>query len=240
VLKKDEFYEYRNIVISGGGSAEKIDDVRFIGNFSSGKMSAALALAFYVRGAYVTLVTSTPNDFLPLQIAQVMTSSGEEFKMELQSELEKARKPKMTKPSLMHSAQIQSVSKKPILIMAAAIADYKPKEKHGGKLKKEKLGSRFALELTQTEDILMTLDRDGIVSIGFKAEFDEKNAKKSGKKMLNDKNLDAVCLNILGAEVGFGSDENEIIFITQESEKMISKADKLSVSFEIAKQIKQL
>lgn len=233
-LLREEFYEYRNVVISGGGSVEKIDDVRYVGNFSSGKMANSLALAFFTKGADVTLVTSKPSNTLPSQIGQVEVSSGEDFKNTLQSEIDLAQKHKMTKPSLLHSSQVMSVSKEPMLFMAAAIADYKPKVKHDGKLKKEKLGGNLSLELTQTEDVVSSLSKEGVKIIGFKAEYDKKTAEASAKRMLKNKSLSAVCLNILGEEVGFGSDDSEILFITNNTTVLIAQSNKLSVAFEIS------
>ena len=233
-LLREEFYEYRNVVISGGGSVEKIDDVRYIGNFSSGKMANALALALFTKGADVTLVSSKPSNTLPSQIRQVEVSSGDDFKNTLQSEMDLAQKHKMTKPSLLHSSQVMSVSKEPMLFMAAAIADYKPKTKHSGKLKKENIGESLNLELAQTEDIISALQKSGIKVIGFKAEYDEKTAKTSAEKMLKEKKLSAVCLNILSDEIGFGSDDNEVLFVAQNSTALIAKSDKLDVAFQIS------
>jgi phosphopantothenoylcysteine decarboxylase/phosphopantothenate--cysteine ligase len=91
--------------------------------------------------------------------------------------------------------------------MVAAVSDYIPKEKFDGKLKKEKLGETWSLELSKNIDILANLDKKDIFSIGFKAEMDKKEAKSNAQNMLKNKNLDAVCLNIL--------DESNVLEVIQ-------------------------
>jgi len=229
-----EHWRYRNVVVSGGGTVEKIDDVRYVGNFSSGKMASAICMAAYVNGADVVYVTSKPNSELPVAIKQVVVGSAEEMKSALEAALQNAKQPKMTKASLLDSAMPTQIVKEPYLFMAAAVADYAP-QAVSGKLKKEKLGDRFELWMTQNADILASLDKNGIKTVGFKAEFDPKNAKDSAKKAREQKELDAVCLNILSQDGGFGSDENEICWIDAKGETQIAKNDKLKVAFEVVR-----
>ncbi|MEK6659877.1 MAG: phosphopantothenoylcysteine decarboxylase, partial [Campylobacterota bacterium] len=109
-----------------------------------------------------------------------------------------------------------------------------------GKLKKEALGSEWDLKLKQNIDILSTIDKNGITTVGFKAEMDEKNAHGNALKMLQSKNLDAVCLNILKDSSSFGSDTNKVDFITSDKAESIETADKLSVAFEILEHAKKI
>jgi len=124
--------------------------------------------------------------------------------------------------------------------MVAAVSDFIPKNPTQGKLKKEIIGKTFSLELMQNIDILKEIDKNGIYSIGFKAETDEKNALQSAKNMLENKNLNGVCLNIIGKNTNFGSDENEIDFITKDKIKKITKNSKLNVSIKILNFAKEL
>ncbi len=230
---RDEFWEYRNIIVTGGGTRENIDSVRFVGNYSSGKMASSLALALYARGANVTYITTIHNDALPSQIQQILVSSGEEMNESINSAQANARKPISTKPTLMRAGLVKEISKPPFLFMAAAVADYKSASPVSGKLKKESVGDTMVVELVKSADILGLLDRDGMKLIGFKAEFDKDSAKDSAQKMLKDKMLDAVCLNVLDEQNGFGSDTNQIEFISKSVNATIPLSDKLNVSFEI-------
>lgn len=215
---KDDFWINKEVIITGGGSIEKIDDVRCLSNFSSGKMADALALAFYLKGANVTLITSKTNPHLAKVIKRVPVTSSEDFYEEIQKNL----------------------SKDAYLFMCAAISDYVPKKTQKGKLKKAELGDEWSLDLQKNRDILTCIDTSQIKAIGFKAELDEKTAHKSAADMLEQKNLDAVCLNILGKENSFGSDANKITFITKEKEKEIVLQSKLQVAFSLAEYTKTL
>jgi len=238
-LLKEEFWINRKVVISGGGSIEKIDDVRFISNFSSGKMASNLSLALYYKGADVCLVSSKFPIELPSKLYTIEVESAKELQEYLTDCMRVAKKGIMTKPTLMDESVPTLVQKKPYLFMAAAVSDYRVKYPQDGKLKKEMIGDEWSLELVKNDDILSSLDKSGVVSIGFKAEMDEVNGKQSAKDMLKGKNLDAVCLNYV-SQNEFGSDDNEIIFITKESEILLPKTDKLSVSFEVLNIAKKL
>ena len=120
--------------------------------------------------------------------------------------------------------------------MVAAVSDYVPAFPQDGKLKKELIGTSWSLELKQNMDILKSLDKEGIVSIGFKAEMDETTALNSANRMLENKNLDGVCLNILNEENSFGSDNNSIELILKNNSYEI-KGTKLEVSFDILEKL---
>ena len=124
--------------------------------------------------------------------------------------------------------------------MAAAVSDYIPSFPQDGKLKKDTIGNEWDLKLKQAIDILDSIDKTDICTIGFKAEMDSKNAMQNASKMIDSKNLDGVCLNILKDSSSFGSDTNEIDFITPSSVEKLQSKDKLSISFDILNHAKAL
>ncbi len=239
-ILKDTFWSDRKVVVSGGGTVEPIDEVRFIGNHSSGKMANALALALYLKGADVCLVTSKPSSELPAEVYTLEVQSAQEMQEYLVDCIRVAKKGKVSKASLNNPDAIGVISKKPYLFMAAAVADYTPKFPQDGKLKKDMLGDEWALELKQTDDILKSLNKEGIVTIGFKAEKDEATAIENAKKALESKGIDAIALNILGKENNFGSDKNEIIFITKEKEQKLELDSKINISLKLLNLAKEL
>ena len=122
--------------------------------------------------------------------------------------------------------------------MVAAVSDYVPAFPQDGKLKKELIGTLWNLELKQNMDILKSLDKEGIITIGFKAEMDETTALNSATRMLENKNLDGVCLNILNEENSFGSDNNNIELILKNN-SFEFKGSKLDVSLNILEKLKE-
>ena len=238
-LMKDDFWINRKVVVSGGGTIEKIDDVRYISNFSSGKMASNLALALYLKGAEVCLVSSKFPFALPSEIYTLDYEDSEELQDYLTDCIRVAKKGVITKPTLMDDSIPQNIQKIPYLFMTAAVSDYKPKFPQKGKLKKDMLGNDWQLELVKNEDILSSLNKDGIISIGFKAEMDEQTAIENAKKMLETKEIDGVCLNLISKN-NFGSDENEIIFMTKDKEVKIPQANKLEISLKLLDEVKFL
>lgn len=222
-LLENDFYKDRTVMVTGGGTIEKIDDVRYLSNFSSGKMASAMASALYCMGANVNLIASKVENNIPKGIYTLKVQSSDEMMKNLSNSISIAKKEKLLKPTL----------KTPYLFMAAAVSDYVPSSVKEGKLKKESLGNIFELELTKNIDILNSIDKEEIISIGFKAEMDENNALKNASKMLQSKNIDAVCLNILKDASSFGTDTNKVEFISHSGQVSIADADKLSVAFEI-------
>lgn len=124
--------------------------------------------------------------------------------------------------------------------MAAAISDYVPVDIQEGKLKKDVLGDKWDLKLEQNVDILASIDKTGITTIGFKAEMDELSAVFNASKMIDKKGVDAVCLNILKDSSSFGTDTNKIDFILPDKIESIESSDKLSVAFNILEHAKNL
>ncbi len=218
VLLKESFWQGRDVLITGGGTYEKIDDVRCLTNFSSGKQAQALALAYYLKGANVTLLTSADTP-LCKGIDTLHVKSSNELHTTL----------------LIKMNALKEAQKTPYLLMAAAVSDFVP-DYHAGKLKKEALGASPTLKLKRNVDILESLPKEGFKIIGFKAEMDKENALKHATNMLEKKNLNAVCLNILGEKNAFGSNQNEVSFITSTHVEKLLLASK----FEIAQTIVEL
>ena len=191
----------KKVVITGGAITEKIDDVRAITNFSSGKMARALARAFYYAGAEVKLLASFETSSEPFECLKFSSSS--ELLELCKSECEGAN----------------------LLVMCAAVSDFVP-TKIDGKIKKENVKESLNLSLKKNVDILQSLKEFKCKKIGFKLEISSESALKSARSMLEKKGLDAVCLNILGEKNGFASEQNEVNFITRGDETLLPLASK--------------
>lgn len=214
VFLKSEFWSDKEVVITGGGSIEDIDDIRHISNNSSGKQASNLALIFYYLGAKVILISSRFPILLPLGIKSIEVKSSKDYKNALNKE--------MTKDS--------------ILLMAAAISDYVP-NKVSGKLKKENLGETWNLALKQNMDILKELKAK--FKVGFKAESDEDSAINNAKKMLKTKGCDMVVLNVINDDNKIGGDNNEIFIINKCRVAPKLKGSKEELSLKIANAIEK-
>ncbi len=214
-IKADEFYHDKKVVVTAGPTIEKLDDVRAITNLSSGKMGRALADAFYLFGADVTLISSVTTE-APYKIVKFESSVG------LESALTN-----------------QKLKKGDIIVMAAAVSDFIPVRVRG-KISKDEVGSLISLNFKQNKDIISTLKFDGVKKIGFKLETDKKEGLKRAKNMLKDKNLDAVCLNVLDEIVQFGSSQTRIVFIANNKEEELALDSKANIAFKIAELIKSL
>ncbi|MBR7144608.1 MAG: bifunctional phosphopantothenoylcysteine decarboxylase/phosphopantothenate--cysteine ligase CoaBC [Lentisphaeria bacterium] len=179
------------IVISAGPTREAIDPVRYITNRSTGKMGYAIAEAARERGLLVTLV-SGPVNLLPPEGVEVIN-------IESAADMAKAMK------SAAETADI--------IVMAAAVADYRPKQYSTSKVKKS--DGDMCIELERTEDILLSLGknkRPGQILVGFAAETDDLLKNAQGK--LERKNLDYIAANIVGVPGrGFAADNNAITLI---------------------------
>ncbi len=237
-LLKDEYWVNRRVVLSGGGTVEKIDDVRYISNFSSGKMATSMATALYYKGAEVCLVSTRGYENLPKGIHLIKVDGSLEMYEYLVDSLRVAKKGILTKPTLMDNSTPTLILKKPYLFMVAAVSDYLPIYPQNGKMKKEQIGTSWSLELKQNIDILKSLDKEGVYTVGFKAEMDETTALNSATSMMEKKNLDAVCLNILNENNNFGSDTNEIELILKNS-SFEFKGTKLDISLNILEKLEK-
>lgn len=185
----------KKVLISAGPTYELIDPVRFIGNFSSGKMGYALAEDAAARGAQVALV-SGPVGLKPLHpgISLISVTSAEQ----------------------MAEACFSEFKSSDITIMAAAVADYTVTDPAPVKIKKS--GDKLTIELSKTTDILATLGkqkRAGQILAGFALETD--NEKSNALSKLKNKNLDMIVLNSLNDQgAGFGHDTNKVTIITSD------------------------
>ena len=211
-IKKELKLYNKNVMITAGPTYESIDAVRFIGNFSSGKMGFALAKTASKLGANVTLITGPSSENLiddNINIINVVTAD------QMFAEVKK------------------HFSFSDISIMSAAVSDYKPKNTINTKIKKENQNI-LSIELVENIDILKYLGLNKSkeqILVGFALETD--NEIINAKSKINKKNLDAIVLNSLRDEgAGFGHDTNKISYINSsgliKKFKLKSK-DKVSV-----------
>ncbi len=240
ILLKNNFWSDRRVIVTGGGTIEKLDDVRYISNFSSGKMASSLATALFLRGADVNLIATRFENDLPIGIHTIDVESSQEMGEYLTDSIRISKKGKLSKPSLIHDEPIGLIQKEPFLFMAAAVSDYVPTHPQNGKLKKEMLGESWNIEMKQNQDLLSSINKDGIKTIAFKAETDSVVATKNAQNLLFTKKVDAVCLNIINDENPFGSDTNALDFITANTALSLPKGDKLTVSLQLIDQASHL
>ncbi len=192
ILAKNGDYGGKSIVITAGGTQEPIDPVRHIGNRSSGKMGYALAEAARNRGANVTLISAPSSLPKPVGIKVIDVRTAVEMK----------------------KAVAEAMPKTDILIMAAAVADYQPKNVILDKIKKEQVGDKLLLELVSTPDILAEVSGN-FVKVGFAAE--SKDIIKNATQKLRKKQLDLIIANdITAQDSGFSVDTNKVIIISKD------------------------
>ena len=239
-LLEEEFWIDRKIVVTGGGTREKIDEVRYLSNFSSGKMANALATALYLKGADVCLITTMSHAHIPKEIYTIDVESAEEMKDYTVDAVRVSKKGKMSKATMNSSEPIHLIQKKPYLFMAAAVADYTPKFPQVGKMKKSDIGEEWSIELKQTADVLAEVNKLGLNTIAFKAEMDEENGFSHAKSLIENKNVDAVCYNFLKDSQSFGTTEHSLTFITTNSSNDLGTDSKLNLSFKILDESKKL
>jgi phosphopantothenoylcysteine decarboxylase/phosphopantothenate--cysteine ligase len=182
------------VLVTAGGTREPIDPVRFLGNRSSGKMGYAVAEAAERRGARVILVTAPTSLRAPLNCEVISVVTADEMRQAILARLDQAT----------------------IVIKAAAVADYRPRERAEQKLKR--LGP-ITLEFEPTEDILREVvmrKRPGTLVIGFAAETE--NPLQNGRDKLLRKGVDAIVLNDVSRPgLGFDSDRNAAAFLTPDT-----------------------
>ncbi len=232
-LLQTRYWRDRKVVLNGGGTIEKIDDIRYISNFSSGKMANSLARALYYKGADVCIITTAATESLPNELHKIPVENTQEMQQYIVDALKIAKKGKMSKATLMDDSQMELIQKKPYFFAVAAVSDYTPKFPQNGKLKKDDIGDTWELPLKKNIDILNSLDKDGIYTVGFKAEMDQIDAKDNAINMLKDKSLDAVCLNILDKDNTFGSDSNTINLISNDNKENELSGSKLEVALNL-------
>jgi phosphopantothenoylcysteine decarboxylase / phosphopantothenate---cysteine ligase len=199
-------------------------------------MAANMAKALYYKGADVCIVT-TSNESLPNEIHKIEVQSTQEMLEYINDSLRVAKKGKLSSATLMDNSSQQLIQKKPFFFGVAAVSDYIPKFPQDGKLKKDDIGESWNLELKQNIDILRSIDKSDIFTIGFKAETNQDVANTNAKNMLEKKDLDGVCLNIIDENNSFGSSSNNITYITKTTQKEFS-GDKLEVSLQLLEYLK--
>ena len=179
------------------------------------------------------------NEGLPSGIYTIDAESAEEIFDYTKDAIRVSKKGKMSKPS-MNSSDRHLIQKEPYLFMVAAIADFTPKFPQAGKLKKSMIGESWNIELKQTTDILSSIDKTDIKTVAFKAEMDSQEGLNNAVALLSKKRVDAVCYNLLQDATSFGGDENEITFITKETQVALGRNNKLTLSSKILDEAKKL
>jgi phosphopantothenoylcysteine decarboxylase / phosphopantothenate---cysteine ligase len=202
------------VLVTAGGTREPIDAVRFVGNRSSGRMGWALAEEAARRGAHVTVVAA--NVGLPKH-------PGIEY-VDVQTAAELA------------AACRERFAAADVLLMAAAVADYRPASAREDKIKKADAGETLALELERTEDVLSALAaerRPGQILVGFAAEHGDR-AVAHARDKLERKRLDAVVVNDVSSPgIAFDAPDNEVTIVTADGEEHVPRATKAAVAAKV-------
>ena len=210
-----------SVLVTAGGTREPIDSVRYVGNRSSGRMGFALAEAAADLGAQVTVVAA--NVELP-------------------------RDPRVTYLDVTTAAELQAAATErfasaDVLLMAAAVVDFRPADPAGHKLKKQEGQDALRVDLELTPDILASLAsqrRPGQTLVGFAAEHGE-GALGYGRDKLRRKGVDAVVVNdISRPDIGFDAGHNEVTIVTAEGETPVARAPKPDVAHAILDTVIQL
>jgi phosphopantothenoylcysteine decarboxylase/phosphopantothenate--cysteine ligase len=197
-------------VVTAGGTREPIDPVRYIGNRSSGKMGNALAAAAIRKGATVTLVTAAPPPPVQSGLDIVQVETAEQMYVAVRDALIGAR----------------------VLVMAAAVADWRPRDVAAQKLKKG--AGTMTVELVPTIDILRALRDDdsvrGVLRVGFAAETED--AVDHALEKLVAKGLDLIVVNDVSQEgIGMGADDNEVTVLDRDGgEQTLTRAPKSEIA----------
>lgn len=208
----------KNILITAGPTQEAIDPVRYITNHSSGKMGYALAEAALNAGANVTLISGPTNLSCSPIINKINIITADE----------------------MHKAVLENITDQDIFISTAAVSDYKPKIISPHKIKKS--DDSLAINLIKNTDILKTVSESTLnkklIKIGFAAETE--NLLENAKQKLVSKKLDMVIANLVGKNVGFNMDDNQLTVITPHDTTALPKASKKHLAQEIMSRIGSL
>lgn len=203
------------VLVTAGATQEAMDPVRYITNHSTGKMGYALAQMAYMRGANVTLVTGKTNLKKPIGVSSIEVTSAEE----------------------MYQAVIGCSKEQGIIIKAAAVADYRPTQVSGEKMKKK--DGELIVELERTNDIIQYLGthrEEGQFLCGFSMET--QNMLENAKGKLVKKNLDMIVANNLKeAGAGFGTDTNIVTIITKNQQRELPIMSKAEVASSILDEI---
>jgi phosphopantothenoylcysteine decarboxylase/phosphopantothenate--cysteine ligase len=210
------------VLVTAGGTREPIDSVRYVGNRSSGRMGLALAEVAARRGAEVTLVLANVSLPVPTSVRVIRVETAAELA----------------------AACYEQFPSSDVLLMAAAVADFRPAQPAEHKIKKTGPEALSEIELEPTEDVLSRLAaerRPGQLLVGFAAEHGE-HAVAYGREKLKRKRLDAIVVNdISRADIGFDSDQNEVLILTRDGvEEQIPRTDKEQVADHVLDQVGRL
>jgi phosphopantothenoylcysteine decarboxylase / phosphopantothenate---cysteine ligase len=209
----------KRVLISAGGTREPIDTVRFVGNRSSGRMGVALAAEARRRGAHVTLLGANLAVAAPPGVELVATPSAAELERE----------------ALARGAEAD------VVIMAAAVADYRPAEALLTKRPKDR--AAWTVELEPTTDVLAELGRarvPGQVLVGFAADEGQRGLERARGKLTN-KNADLFVFNDVGRDdIGFDSRDNEVTLVSAAGERTVAKAPKNEIAAAILDEVERL
>ena len=205
-------------VVTAGPTREPIDPVRYLSNRSSGKMGYAIAEAAIEAGHEVVLI-SGPVSFDPPAGAQLISVSTSDD---------------------MHAAVDRHLDDCDVVVMCAAVADYKPAKVFAQKIKKQ--NALLQLELVPTRDILASLGKQDrpYLLVGFAAETND--VEENAQKKLREKNCDMIVANdVSGADSGMEGDNNEVtIFFRSGEKEKISRDSKKNVARELVKKISNM
>ena len=211
----------KKVLLTAGPTVEEIDPVRFISNYSTGKMGYAIANEFAIRGADVTIVSGP---------VQPIETTGNIKIIKVKSALQ------------MYNATLNEYNKgADVVVLAAAVGDYTPEVQFDTKLKRE--GDRLTLNLKPTSDIaarIGELKKEGVIHIGFALETN--NEAENASKKLKSKNLDAIVLNSLNDKgAGFTYDTNKITIIDSKNNSYpFALKDKKEVASDIVDYVQNL
>jgi phosphopantothenoylcysteine decarboxylase / phosphopantothenate---cysteine ligase len=209
----------KRVLVTAGGTREPLDSVRFVGNRSSGKMGVALAAEASRRGGNVTLLSANVAVPVPAGIEVVETPTAADLAREA-----------------LDRAQTADV-----VLMAAAVADYRPVEPLGHKRAKD--AEPWTVTLEPTVDVLAELGRrrrDGQVLVGFAAEEGERGLARAREKLAAKRGTLFVLNDVSRSDVGFDADENEVVLVLPEGETMIGKRSKAQVAAVILDRVASL
>ena len=209
----------KKVLVSAGGTREPLDTVRFLGNRSSGRMGVSVAAEARRRGATVTLLAANLAVPAPAGVEVVETPTAADLEREAEARADTAD----------------------VVVMAAAVADYRPAEQLAGKRPKD--DQPWNLSLEPTVDILRMLGertRNGQVLVGFGAESGASGLNRK-RTMLDDKNVDLVVYNDVGSDgIGFDALDNEVVLVTRRGEREVSKAPKEQIAAAVVDEVERL
>ena len=203
----------KKILITAGATVERIDPVRYITNDSSGKMGYSIAKKAFMRGADVTIISGKTTAESPYGVENIKVDSAIEMKEKIESCIENYD----------------------CLIMAAAVSDFKVKNRKELKIKKQ--DGIDSLELEENPDILKLIKKENQIFIGFAAETN--NLLENARKKLDKKNLDYIVLNdVSKKDIGFNSEYNKVSVISKDNILDIERDTKLNIADRILDLIK--